>query len=128
VSLRPRTNVCLLILLCVALLVARVSGAHLHLCFDGTEPFASVHMLDSGPAAASDGLTAAHHDEEVFVIGDVVNKSAKVGLELPALLAFVLLLWAALQLPRLVAPGFRPLLAAAELRVLLPPPRAPPRR
>jgi hypothetical protein len=33
--------------LCITLLVVRISGAHWHLCFDGSEPPATVHAGDT---------------------------------------------------------------------------------
>ena len=125
---RHHLNSWLLTLLCVTLLVVRVNGAHLHLCFDGAEPFASVHMLDSNAAEADPGPAIAHHEDDVSLIGDFLGKSGNVGLELPTLLTIVFVLWAAIQPSRQSEPGYRLALAASNRRFLLPPPRAPPRR
>lgn len=117
---------CLLVLLALAFLVARVSGVHLHLCLDGSEPFASVHMLDPGEEELSAGLSATHHDEEIFPIADAVSKS-KIDLDLTAMVAVVFVLLALLQLPGLIAPERRAIPAASRVRVFLPPSRGPPR-
>lgn len=37
---------------CLAFLVMRIGGAHLHHCFDGSEPENAVHFADAGPAPA----------------------------------------------------------------------------
>lgn len=47
--------------LCIALLVARISGAHWHLCFDGSEPAAMMHVAESNGHHES----AVHHEHGV---------------------------------------------------------------
>lgn len=76
----------LLTLVCVALLFARLGGAHLHLCLDGSEPAASLHVTDPAHHADHhDGQT--HADRDVSLVGDALTKSGKWGLDLPLLLA-----------------------------------------
>lgn len=125
---RRHLNPWLLPLLCVALLVVRVSGTHLHLCFDGAGPFASVHTLNCNAAVADPEPAVAHHEDDVSLIGDSLSGSGKIGLELPTLLTIAFVLCAAVQPPRQSEPAYRSALAASTRRFLLPPPRAPPRR
>ena len=104
------------------------SGAHLHLCLDGTggEPPASVHVSDGGRHHAEDA-DRAHRDVDVSLESEALAK--KVGGSLgvpPALLAtvvlFVLPIAASADFPRdppslvIPIPAFR----------VLPPLRAPP--
>ncbi len=116
----------LLTLLCVMLLVARVGGAHLHLCFDGGEPPANLHLMDSGLHHSEPGMAADHHDVDVAVVGEVMAKVAKLGVDLPILLLAVLLVWSQIQVPSKLAPGFRNLLSPSAVRSLRPPLRGPP--
>jgi len=55
-------------LLCAVILVTRISGAHVHLCFDGTEPLVSVHTeesrLDLGHELSGQGHSDVELDEE----------------------------------------------------------------
>jgi hypothetical protein len=116
----------LLTLLCVALLMVRVGGAHLHLCFDGGEPPASVHLFDNDQHHADDGLSAVHHDQDVSLIGDVIAKFSKLHADLPVLVIATLLFWALLRVPREPAPGYRQSFFSSVSRLLRPPLRGPP--
>jgi hypothetical protein len=114
----------LLTLLCVTLLAVRIGGAHLHFCFDGQEPAASVHMLDvdTHPDA---GMDAEHHDYDVMLGDNNLAKSGTLGIELPVFLIAVI----ALLLPRVQRRSRMPS-SATLLRTappfLRPPGRAPP--
>ena len=86
----------LLWLLAIALLLVRVGEAHLHLCLDGQQPAAAVHVEDapthSGGKASADG----HNDVDVDL--SVAPWVKKVGVdELPILMFASILL--ALLLP-----------------------------
>lgn len=70
---RPRSL--LIALLCLAVVASPV-GAHLHLCFDGQEPAASLHLIDDG-MHHSGGLDKPHHDAEVDVDTQGLPKLAK---------------------------------------------------
>lgn len=54
----------------VALIGVRSTGTHLHLCLDGSEPYASVRISDSeavsGQGAQSEGT---HQDQDVDAVG-----------------------------------------------------------
>jgi hypothetical protein len=119
-------NPWLLTLLCVMLLVVRVGGAHLHLCFDGGEPPASLHLMDHGLHHGAPGMDAQHQDTDIAVAGEVVVKLAKLGLDLPVLLLAALLVWSLLQAPRQPAPGYRHPFFFSAARSLRPPLRGPP--
>jgi hypothetical protein len=104
-----------IVLFTVAFLIARVTGAHLHLCLDGSEPLAQLHVSDTaevdhhyhelghdadheaGHGAVS---TEAHEDVDVDALGNVVAKGVKLDLSLIALLAFSLALIFVFALPQ----------------------------
>lgn len=114
-------------LLCLALVVVRANGAHLHLCFDGTEPPVSLHMADAGQHHENSGTGETHQDADVPVAGDALAKIFKLKLgDLP-----LILLAAAILLSLLLSPD-RPIalrrigIAPLTLRGLRPPLRGPP--
>jgi len=125
---RPPT-VLLLWLVSFALLAARISDAHVHLCFDGQEPRSSLHVSDHEPNChTADGRRGSHQDQDIDLdaAGPVLVKKdaqAAAGAAIPPA-AFLLLLlppshgaqgeWAA-QLPR-----------AQHRYSFLPPLRGPP--
>lgn len=116
----------LLTLLLVMLLVVRVGGAHLHLCFDGGEPPISLHLMDHGLHHGAPGMDAGHQDADVAVADDALAKFAKLGLDLPVLLLAALLVWSLLQAPRQPAPGYRNPVFFSAAHSLRPPLRGPP--
>jgi hypothetical protein len=101
----------------VAFLIARVTGAHLHLCLDGSEPLAQLHVSDAAEVDHhhDTGTAEPHDDVDVDALGNVVAKAVKLDLSLIALLACCLALFFILGLPQPVA--------APDPR----PPRPPPR-
>jgi hypothetical protein len=52
-----------LLLVCVTLLITRVAGNHLHLCFDGSEPPVSFHTMDMPDHHAEEELE--HDDQDI---------------------------------------------------------------
>lgn len=83
----------LLMLLCAALLLMR-SGAHLHLCFDGSEPPVTVHGNDYGQHHIDAGVDAAHQDADVLIAGSAMTRSDNTGVDsVPVFLVAALLLW-----------------------------------
>lgn len=83
----------LLMLLCVALLLMR-SGAHLHLCFDGSEPPVAVHVDDYGQHHTDAGVDAPHQDADVLIAGSAMTRSDNTGMDIvPVFLVAALLLW-----------------------------------
>lgn len=115
----------MLALLCA--LLVRVGGAHLHLCFDGTEPPASIHLYDISEHHDEPGMDVSHDDLDVALGGEFVSKSGwseqdQSLLFLVAAMFFVILLRFRL---RSVLSLRRPVVAALfHLRPLL---RGPPR-
>jgi hypothetical protein len=62
-------------MLCVALIVLRVGGAHLHLCFDGSEPPMSYHVGDSSIHHTGEhGAEETHSDRDVAIGEDLLIK------------------------------------------------------
>ena len=123
-----------LALLCAAFVALRIAGAHLHLCFDGSEPPVSLHVADAGAHHAGNdghdhvaGPAGGHVDRDVLMSGDFVAKKSTGDLLLPFLvLAFALALFT-LAPRRGPVPDYRtplPLHSRARLR---PPQRGPPR-
>ena len=104
----------LLLLVCGAVLFARLGSAHLHLCLDGSEPAASLHVTDPGHHA--DHHSDPGHDvRDVSLLDDALTKSGKSGFDLPLLLAaswLAILLFARLRITAADPP---------------PPPTSPPR-
>jgi hypothetical protein len=114
-----------LVFFMVAFLVARLTGAHLHLCLDGSEPLAQLHVSDTAEVGHHPHEDASHDDVDVDVLGEVVAKVAKVDTPGVALVAWCLALFfvaVVLQPVRFTAltPPLRP---PRFLRPLL---RAPP--
>lgn len=116
----------LLTLLCVMLLMVRVGGAHLHLCFDGGEPPVSMHLMDHGLHHGAPGMDAQHQDTDIAVAGEVLAKFTKLSLDLPVLLVAALLVWSLLLAPRQPVPGYRNPFSFSAARSLRPPLRGPP--
>jgi len=130
----PRLNIPLrhrwfIVLLALALLGARLGSAHLHMCFDGTEPAASTHYVDD--VGSHDGDSSGmgdHQDFDVSLDQDALVKASK-SLFGSLLLAVGLLLF--LLLP----PSCGPRVAHSRFRLMLPrsphswrpPLRGPPR-
>jgi hypothetical protein len=134
----PSANRWILAALCLALLVMRVSGAHLHLCFDGSEPPLSYHVADSGVhhtdahehehagEAHDAGHEQAHDDRDLDVGQDLsVKKPAGKDFTL-ALITFGLLLFLVAR-PRAFFPtAYQPPSRASPRSYLQPPLRGPP--
>lgn len=115
----------LLTLVCVALLFAPLGGAHLHLCLDGSEPPASLHVTDSGHHADHRD-DRAHDDRDVSLVGDALTKSGKSGFDLPLLLAALWLVTVLFARLRITAAAASPQRAASPPRFCRPPLRGPP--
>lgn len=113
--------------LLVAMLVTRVSGVHLHLCFDGQQPQISVQ---SGHAGSDElGVTHADDDKDVSLVSDALVKNFDdVGM-LPVLLVAAVLLFILSLLRQVCFSGYfsRPAIPRASGFHLRPPLRGPPR-
>jgi hypothetical protein len=130
-TLTPRF---LIALLCVAVIVLRIGGAHLHLCFDGGEPPISMHLGDSGvhhadEAASHESAGDGHADRDVGIGADALVKKPSGSLEIPVLAVLFGLLLSYVVRRRDVLPDFTPPLQLSPVRAHLRPPlRGPPTR
>jgi hypothetical protein len=105
----------ILLLALLAFAFGRLTGAHLHLCFDGSEPPLTLHTADSAHVDHHAGETH-HEDLDVEPLGDLLAKSAQ--------LVMLAVFAAAILLLALLAPPWRLLAIDREsLRLPRPPPR-----
>jgi hypothetical protein len=116
----------LITLMCLALVIARISGAHLHLCFDGNEAPVTFYLADSEPHHEGDGAKVHHRDAEASATGDALSKSAKSLFDLPLFLLSALLLWSAFRTVYRFPPTYSASARPIALPYLRPPLRGPP--
>ena len=114
-------------LISLAILAMPVSGAHLHLCFDGGEPPATFHPVEDGSAHDDPAVSGTHNDKDVSLQGVALAKKHDGALDVPtavAVAAFVLRVPVAAPAPVIDTDVATPV----PLRVarVLPPLRAPP--
>lgn len=123
--LARRTIIQWVFLLCLTLLVTRIAGIHLHLCFDGIEPPVSFHTTDADVHHADD--SALHDDEDIELPSATLAKA--VQHQSDAALLFVVLGCLTLILtPRRPTFDWRtPVLLFTSSLLLRPPTRGPPR-
>jgi hypothetical protein len=116
----------MLVLLFAALLVGPLTGAHLHLCLDGAEPPAGLHLFDVGQHHDESTFDSGHSDVDVKVLGELIAKGKDEGQWPMALLVAVVLL----SLPRIPrgspVPRVSHFIPSPPL-FLRPPPCGPPR-
>jgi len=116
----------LLCLLALMVGVLRTSGAHAHLCEDGREPPAVVHLADAGshPCEAS---SSSHHsgDRDVRVADDILVKKSALADPLLPVAQFDTLKFIPAQAGAGVAPVARSL-RVESIVFLRPPLRGPP--
>jgi len=114
-------------IIAIAVLAMPVNGAHLHLCFDGGEPPATVHSLEDGAHHEESGADIVHRDVDVSIASSALAKKFDHSLDLPGLLATALVV---LRVP--VAGAVVPVPDRSAVLVpdpeprLLPPLRGPP--
>lgn len=123
--LARRTILQWIFLLCLTLLVTRIAGIHLHLCFDGIEPPVSFHTMDTEVHHADDG--ALHDDEDIelpsVTLAKAVQHQSGAALLFVALSCLTLIL-----VPRRLIFDWRtPVLLFTSSLLLRPPTRGPPR-
>ena len=80
------------LLICVAVLVMRVAGVHVHMCLDGQEPPQSLHWGDAGVHDDEDHASGSHADFEIDLLDEALAKNLPPDLDLPALLVAALVL------------------------------------
>ena len=122
---KSRFHPWLVMLLCVTLLL-RVGGAHLHLCFDGTEPPASLHLFEDGPHHETLSFGFTHQDVDIAVVAELLSKSNNSANDLPLtmlLLASLLGFWFQ---PQRYFSALLPPFHYASKWLLRPPLRGPP--
>lgn len=120
----------LLLFACLAFLVMQVGGAHLHRCFDGSEPPNEIHFADfdlhsSNATVGHSPDSSGHDDVDTDLTADAVSKLTSVDLPVLAGFLFVVVLllpWGRHPVPR---PRTAPRLVRAPLH-LRPPLRGPP--
>lgn len=123
-SRRLASRVWLLLLICGALLFARLGGAHLHLCLDGSEPPAGLHVTHSGHHADHHD-DRAHDDRDVSLLDDALTQSGKSDFDLPLLLTALWLVTVLSTRLRITAAD-SPQPSASPPRFCRPPLRGPP--
>lgn len=118
-------------LVCIALVVMRVGGVHVHFCADGTEPVASVHVGDDGlddldhPKGA--GVDASVFDSDMSASGDLLVKKFDLGIDLPTIAAAFTLLLFFVAIVRSFPVDWGPsLVRISDPTQLRPPLRGPP--
>src|SRR3569833_651755 len=95
------TRFTLMLVVAIALLLTRVAGAHLHLCFDGGEAPATMHLEDASVHHNTPGASETHHDVDVSAAGGLLSK---LNLDELGLLFAVLLLWYPVLIARRLIP------------------------
>lgn len=66
----------------LALLIANLSGAHGHYCFDGQQPAFSIHFDNVSGHVELDGDGLAHHDADMSLGSQILIKFFEVDLAL----------------------------------------------
>jgi len=114
-------------LLALAIIAMPLSGAHLHLCFDGSEPPTTFHAVEDSGADHAPAINGTHNDRDVSLQGQALAKKQDRSVDLPSLLTATFLF---VRLP-ISAPSpvsDEDVASPVSLRVahLLPPLRGPP--
>jgi hypothetical protein len=60
----------------IAFTATRLSGVHLHLCFDGSEPPTAVHMVDGSVHDDAHHRESRHVDQDVSVFDALLAKKS----------------------------------------------------
>lgn len=119
------TRIVLVLLLGFVLLITRVCGDHLHLCFDGQEPLIVLSVQDSGLHHQGMSVGERHADQGVELVSASPVKAKLSGLD-GALLAVLYISLALLSRLR-TRPLFSASLAIKSAPIFLRPPlRGPP--
>jgi hypothetical protein len=114
--------------LCLALVVLRVGGIHLHLCLDGSEPPISYHVVDSGIHHLDEhDAGESHSDRDMALADDVLlKKTAKAQDSLLFLFALTLLLFLVARSPEPRPAATAPRRLRHSFSWVHPPLRGPP--
>lgn len=111
---RSKPALCLW-MLAIALVAMRMSGIHLHLCTDGQEAAASVHLLDGSIHHAGDDADEGHQDRDLSIFGAAIFKKYDAAGDVIPLLGVLFLLF--------VLPRVRSSISFARITELPPGPR-----
>lgn len=116
-----------LALIAIAIVAAPANGAHLHLCLDGNEPPATVHLADDGSHHDDGQMQATHHDFDVSLRAEALGKKRTGTLDLPTVVVAAFVLFASRSTPAVTVPvNADSLSEPAPVLTVLPPLRAPP--
>lgn len=107
--------------------MTRMSGEHLHLCFDGADPPVSVHADGSAFDVLDEQGGHCPADVKVSLSADALVKKSVAALDVSSALAtaFILVLVADIRAPKLFRSRTSSLLPSAAF-FLRPPSRGPP--
>jgi hypothetical protein len=110
----------------VAIVVGQLGGAHLHLCFDGQEPAAAVHVSDNVVHDDPHHLENEHVDQDVELFDATMVSKADLAGDLPVLFCSFLLFVLPLPIRTHAPPESAEATAQPALFFLRPPLRGPP--
>jgi hypothetical protein len=79
-------------LVILAVLFTRLAGIHLHFCFDGQEPQATMHTSDGAIHNDAEHLDSEHTDQDVDLLDALFAKLGDRSFNLPLLFAVALIL------------------------------------
>ncbi len=116
----------LITLVSVSLLAVRVSGVHLHLCRDGQEPPATVHISDAGDHDDHHTPADEPHADLDVLLDDGLAKTAKSLFDLPSLAGPAAAPYVLVALQGAVWTQDRRTISRTVSRLLRPPSRGPP--
>lgn len=125
-SLRNAKKPSIPLLLVLAVLVTRLTGAHWHLCTDGLEAPIGVHLYEPGLSDKSRHAAAAVHDLDLCISAEAVMHHTPLRLIPPFIVAIIWLI------PELEPPAVRIIRAPPETIPIalrehrIPEPRGPP--
>ena len=83
--LHSHVRLCFVMLLGMSVLGVRVTGVHTHLCLDGQEPPAAVHISDAGDHDDHHTPADEPHADLDVLLDDGLAKTAKSLTDLPSL-------------------------------------------
>jgi len=121
----------LMMLVAIAVAAMPASGAHLHLCLDGGEAPASIHLAEDGPHHSESGTDAApdtHNDKDLQLAAPAIAKKADGASDSPTVMAvgFVLFFRMPVSEPTLLSRASDDIVVVPSVHPILPPLRGPP--
>src|SRR6185369_3324618 len=100
-----RSRIALVLLACMAFLTVRLLCDHLHFCFDGGEPFVSVHGDDGDIHHMGPGIAAPHEDLDIELMSAVFKSASDTLIPLALLGALLLLILPQVRIQRIAFPS-----------------------